>query len=79
MHKVLGGQVHHARGYLTGDVEHLRESQLPLGLTWLAIHEDHRIWPMGPVRRKKWQEQRELSMSKVKTLRFSGLWNILQK
>lgn len=49
MHKVLGGQVHHAGGDLTGNVEHLGEPQLAFRLAWLPIHKDHRIWPMGPV------------------------------
>ena len=49
VHEVLGGQVHHARGDLTGDVEHLGEPQLAFRLAWLPIHKDHRIWPMGPV------------------------------
>lgn len=50
VHKVLGSQVHHARGNLAGDVEHLGESQLAFRLARLPIHEDHSIWPMGPVR-----------------------------
>lgn len=46
---MLGGQVHHARGNLTGNVQHLGEPQLAFRLAWLAVHEDHGIWPMGPV------------------------------
>lgn len=49
MHKVLGGEVHHAGGDLAGDVEHLGEPQLAFRLAWLPIHKDHRIWPVGPV------------------------------
>lgn len=33
----------------------------------------------GPCKEERGEEQRELSISKVKTLRLSGLWNILQK
>ena len=49
VHEVLGGQVHHAGGDLTGDVEHLGEPQLAFRLARLPIHKDHCIWPMGPV------------------------------
>lgn len=49
VHEVLRGQIHHARGDLAGDVQHLGEPQLAFRLAWLPVHKDHRIWPVGPV------------------------------
>ena len=47
VHKVLRPQVHHARGDLRGDVQHLRQTQLPVGLQRLAVHQDHGVRTVG--------------------------------
>ena len=45
--KVLGAQVDHTRGNLSGDVQHLGKAQLSVGLQWLAVYQDHGVWAMG--------------------------------
>lgn len=45
--KVLGGQVDHAGSDLTGYVQHLGQTQLPVGLQRLSVHQDHGVRPVG--------------------------------
>lgn len=51
--KVLGAQVDHARGNLSGDVQHLGKAQLSVRLQWLAIYQDHGVWAVGSGLQKK--------------------------
>lgn len=47
VHKVLRAQVHHARGNLSGNVQHLGKAQLPVGLQRLAVDQDHGVRAVG--------------------------------
>ena len=52
MHKVLGGQVDHPGGDLAGNVEHLGQAQLPVGLQGLSVNQDQGVRPVGSAERE---------------------------
>lgn len=51
VHKVLRRQVHHARCDLSGDVQHLGQTQLPVRLQRLAVDQDHGVRAVSSVRK----------------------------
>lgn len=51
VHKVLRRQVDHPWGDLSGYVQHLRQTQFPIGLQWLSVNQDHCIWTMSSGRK----------------------------
>lgn len=52
VHKVLRRQVHHACCDLSGYVQHLGQTQLPVRLQWLSINQDHRVGTVSSVRKE---------------------------
>lgn len=49
VHKVLRRQVDHPWCDLSGYVQHLRQTQFPIGLKWLSVNQDHCIWTVSSV------------------------------
>lgn len=52
VHKVLRRQVHHACCDLSGYVQHLGQTQLPVRLQRLSVNQDHRVGTVSSVRKK---------------------------